>query len=230
MKEWLGLGSEVAYRSTAGIRQDEVAVIGAGRKELSQSLQATVTGSEGGRGALEAVNSLNRELTELLRGTRGPAKNPGPLARADEEIAAWQAKRADIAQVVEERKEARRRLEQIETERGEIEERLEALEGLTRDSLEREDIEEDIEDFHRRYRQLESAAALIDEDDETSVYVVNDGAVIRRAVQTGIANGSKIEILGGLSEDDVVVVVGHSSLRDGSRVLASNSTPESFTG
>jgi membrane fusion protein (multidrug efflux system) len=74
------------------------------------------------------------------------------------------------------------------------------------------------------------AAALIDEDEETSVYVVNDGAVIRRAVQTGIANGSKIEILGGLSEDDVVVVVGHSSLRDGSRVLASNSTPESFTG
>jgi membrane fusion protein (multidrug efflux system) len=74
------------------------------------------------------------------------------------------------------------------------------------------------------------AAALIDEDDETSVYVVNDGAVIQRPVQTGIANGSKVEILSGLSEDDVVVVVGHSSLRDGSRVLASNLTPESFTG
>jgi DNA repair exonuclease SbcCD ATPase subunit len=145
IKEWLGLGSEVAYRSTAGIRQDEVAVIGAGRKELSESLQATVTGSEGGKGALEAANSLNREATELLRGKRGPAKNPGPLARVDEEIAEWQTKWVEIAQVVEDRKEARSRLERIDTEAG--------------------DIEEDIEDFHRRYSQLESAAALIQEDE-----------------------------------------------------------------
>ncbi len=165
IKEWLGLGSEVAYRSTAGIRQDEVAVIGAGRRALSESLQATVTGSEGGRGALEAVNSLNRESTELLRGMRGPAKNPGPLARVDEEITEWQAKRGDIAQVVESRKEARSRLEQIVAEAGELEARFEALESLTEDSLEREDIEEDIEDFHRRYNQLESAAALIEEDE-----------------------------------------------------------------
>ena len=165
IKEWLGLGSEVAYRSTAGIRQDEVAVIGAGRKELSESLQATVTGSEGGKGALEAANSLNREATELLRGKRGPAKNPGPLARVDEEIAEWQTKWVEIAQVVEDRKEARSRLERIDTEAGELEERYEALESLTEDSLEREDIEEDIEDFHRRYSQLESAAALIQEDE-----------------------------------------------------------------
>ena len=93
VKEWLGLGSEVAYRSTAGIRQDEVAVIAVGKKELSESLQRTVTGSQGGKGAVEAADTINRELSELQRGTRSPAKNPGPIARVEDEIREWQAKR-----------------------------------------------------------------------------------------------------------------------------------------
>jgi membrane fusion protein (multidrug efflux system) len=74
------------------------------------------------------------------------------------------------------------------------------------------------------------AEALIDEDDESTVYVVNEDEVVRRSVETGIQSDGKIEILAGLSEDDVVVVVGHSGLRDGSKVLASNPLPESFTG
>ncbi|RJP26215.1 MAG: hypothetical protein C4536_16120 [Actinobacteria bacterium] len=164
VKEWLGLGSEVAYRSTAGIRQDEVAVIAAGKKELSESLQRTVTGCYGGTGAVEAASTLNRELTELLRGTRSPAKNPGPIARADEEIREWQARREEMARVVESRVTARRRLEEIKAETEELSGRLETMQSLADDSLERADIEEDIEDFHRRYRQLESAASLIAED------------------------------------------------------------------
>jgi DNA repair exonuclease SbcCD ATPase subunit len=165
IKEMLGLGSETAYRSTAGIRQDEVSVIAAGRNELSESLQRTVTGSGEGTGALEAASALNRELNELLRGMRSPAKNPGPLARADGEIEKWQERREELAQLVEGRVEARRRLEQINVESEEISRRLEALEALAADSEEHADIEEDIEDFHRRYRQLESAAALIAEDE-----------------------------------------------------------------
>ncbi|MBN2027288.1 MAG: AAA family ATPase [Actinobacteria bacterium] len=164
VKEWLGLGSEVAYRSTAGIRQDEVAEIAAGKKELSESLQRTITGSEGGTGAVEAASTLNRELGELLRGTRSPAKNPGPIARADEEIRGWQARREELARVVDSRVEARRRLEEINAEIERLSGRLETLESLADDSLERADIEEDIEDFHRRYNQLESATALVAED------------------------------------------------------------------
>jgi membrane fusion protein (multidrug efflux system) len=74
------------------------------------------------------------------------------------------------------------------------------------------------------------AEALIDEDDESTVYVVNDGEVVRRNVKIGIAVDGNIEILGGLNEDDVIVVVGHSGLRNGSKVLASNANPDSFTG
>jgi membrane fusion protein (multidrug efflux system) len=72
--------------------------------------------------------------------------------------------------------------------------------------------------------------ALLDEDDESTVYVVNNGEVVRRAVEVGVEDHGNVEILNGLSEDDIVVVVGHSGLRNGSKVLASNSVPDSFTG
>ncbi len=74
------------------------------------------------------------------------------------------------------------------------------------------------------------AAALLDEDDLKSVYVVSDGEVVRRIVETGVEAGGNVEILSGLDEDESVVVVGHSGLRDGSKVLASNRIQDSFSG
>lgn len=74
------------------------------------------------------------------------------------------------------------------------------------------------------------AAALFDEDEQTSVYVVNGGEVTKRAVETGIRAGDMIEILAGLSENEEIVVIGHSGLRDGSKVFASNTNTNSFSG
>jgi membrane fusion protein (multidrug efflux system) len=72
--------------------------------------------------------------------------------------------------------------------------------------------------------------ALLDEDDETTVYVVQNNAVVRRTVEVGIEENGHVEILSGLLDDDQVVVVGHSGLRDGSKVLASINTLDRFTG
>lgn len=74
------------------------------------------------------------------------------------------------------------------------------------------------------------AAALLAEDEENTVYVVSDGEVTRRAIQVGIEADGNVEILDGLSEDEVIVVVGHSGLRTGSKVLASNKTQDRYTG
>lgn len=74
------------------------------------------------------------------------------------------------------------------------------------------------------------ADALINDDEQTSVYVVSKGEVTKRAVEIGIETDGKIEILGGLSEDDQIVVVGHGGLQDGSKVLASNTLPDRFSG
>ncbi len=72
--------------------------------------------------------------------------------------------------------------------------------------------------------------ALLDEDQEKTVYVVQNDAVVRRVVMTGIEEDGRVEILGGLQDDDKIVVVGHSGLRDGSKVLASVSESDRFTG
>ena len=80
------------------------------------------------------------------------------------------------------------------------------------------------------YALLVPGNAVVVEDDESSVYVVADGAVALRIVETGIRSGGQVEILSGLADDEEIVVVGHSGLRDGSKVLASNRSVDSFTG
>ena len=167
VRGWLGLGSEAAFRATAGIRQDEVALIGEGKKQLGESLQVTVSGSQGGKGVLRARDALRKELGELLRGMRGAAaKNPGPLAEVEERISILEARREELARAAEARRNARRRLAELEEEAAEARARMEVLETLARDSQERLEIEEDIRDFHRRYGQLAMAAELFAEDEE----------------------------------------------------------------
>ncbi|MBT8086440.1 MAG: efflux RND transporter periplasmic adaptor subunit [Gammaproteobacteria bacterium] len=73
-------------------------------------------------------------------------------------------------------------------------------------------------------------AALIDEDEQATVYVVSGAEVARRAVTTGIETDGRVEILNGLDEHDTIVVTGHASLRDGSRVLASGASQADLTG
>lgn len=64
------------------------------------------------------------------------------------------------------------------------------------------------------------AAAVLQEDEEAAVYVVADGAAVRRTIEIGIENDGLVEVLSGVDENDSIVVVGQDSLREGSRVLA----------
>lgn len=72
--------------------------------------------------------------------------------------------------------------------------------------------------------------AIVREDSETVVYVVTDGAAVRRAIEPGIQSDGKVEVLSGLDKNDEIVVTGLSGLRDGSRVLASIGVPGNFSG
>ena len=74
------------------------------------------------------------------------------------------------------------------------------------------------------------ADAIVEEDDEMTVYIVADGEVTQRVVTTGIYANDRVEILSGLVEEEEVVVVGHSGLRDGSKVLASKPELDRLNG
>jgi membrane fusion protein (multidrug efflux system) len=60
--------------------------------------------------------------------------------------------------------------------------------------------------------------ALLAEDQSSSVFVVQDSLVFRKAVQTGYVNTSHIEILDGIELGDTVVTIGKGSLKDSARV------------
>ena len=74
------------------------------------------------------------------------------------------------------------------------------------------------------------ARALVEEDEFTAVYVVNDGQVSRRTIETGVESDGRVQVLDGLTEGDQIVVVGQSALRDGSKVLARHSDADRYTG
>lgn len=60
--------------------------------------------------------------------------------------------------------------------------------------------------------------AVINDGGRNSVFVVNDSLVQKRAITLGYANGTKVEVINGLVDGDVVITVGHNSLRDSTRV------------
>ncbi len=66
--------------------------------------------------------------------------------------------------------------------------------------------------------------AVITEDDITMVYTVQDSQAIRKPVKLGYSTEKMVEILQGLSKEDLVVVVGQNSLKDSSKVEIVNST------
>ncbi|MBT1158022.1 efflux RND transporter periplasmic adaptor subunit [Aminobacter anthyllidis] len=58
--------------------------------------------------------------------------------------------------------------------------------------------------------------------DKTAVFVVEDGKVDLRPVQTGMRNNGRLEIRAGLKEGDVVVAKAGASLRDGDVVATTD--------
>jgi membrane fusion protein (multidrug efflux system) len=67
--------------------------------------------------------------------------------------------------------------------------------------------------------------AIMDEDDESTVFVVSDSTAFRRVVKTGYVNSVHIEVLEGLALGDTLVTTGKGSLKDSSRVEMVNVRP-----
>jgi membrane fusion protein (multidrug efflux system) len=76
-------------------------------------------------------------------------------------------------------------------------------------------------DMHADAMQI-PRSAIIEEAGQSAVFVVEDNVAERRLIHTGYAEGGQIEVLGGLDETDKFVVVGQSSLKNGSKVSIIN--------
>ncbi len=65
-------------------------------------------------------------------------------------------------------------------------------------------------------------SAIIEEDGETTAFVVEDDKAIRKVVQTAYSDRGMIEITSGLSDDDRVITTGQIGLKDDALVTIIN--------
>jgi RND family efflux transporter MFP subunit len=72
--------------------------------------------------------------------------------------------------------------------------------------------------------------AVVDTEGKRGVYMVDAQIARFREVQTGLADGDRIEITSGLNDGDRVVTVGALALRDGDRVVLAESAGKGGDG
>ncbi len=76
-------------------------------------------------------------------------------------------------------------------------------------------------DMHKDAMQI-PRSAIVEEAGQSAIYVVEDNLAERRIIRTGYADGGQVEVLDGLGETEVFVIVGQTSLKDGSKVSIIN--------
>ncbi|MBZ0266774.1 efflux RND transporter periplasmic adaptor subunit, partial [bacterium] len=68
--------------------------------------------------------------------------------------------------------------------------------------------------------------AVFEEQGQSVLYVVEDGKAVRRVVESGFVDGTRTEIVSGVSAGDLVVVKGQRELRDGAGVAIREGPPD----
>ncbi len=70
-------------------------------------------------------------------------------------------------------------------------------------------------------------SAVITEDTESNVFVIDKGVAHRTPVDVGYTDGGAVQIVDGLKEGESVVTVGQTSLKDGAKVQIVSAGPAS---
>ena len=65
-------------------------------------------------------------------------------------------------------------------------------------------------------------SAIIETAGEKSVFVVEDGVGLRKAVETGFSSNGMVEITSGLLDSESVITVGHVGLKNEASVVVIN--------
>jgi RND family efflux transporter MFP subunit len=82
-------------------------------------------------------------------------------------------------------------------------------------------VEVEIEAEQHKDVVLVPAVAIVREGEETAVFVATGGKAQRRHVQTGITDGTHVEIVSGVKTGEMVVVDGQAGLPDGAAITTS---------
>ncbi len=73
-------------------------------------------------------------------------------------------------------------------------------------------------------------AAILRDDNQASVFVVQDDVARRRVITTGYSSGTNLEVVDGLEAGEEIIVIGQAGLNDGSAVRVVNRDTETGDG
>jgi membrane fusion protein (multidrug efflux system) len=76
-------------------------------------------------------------------------------------------------------------------------------------------------DMHANALQV-PRSAIVEHAGQSTLFVVNEDVVERRIISTGYAESGQIEVLQGLDDMEEIVVIGQTSLKDGSKISVIN--------
>ncbi|KPK45796.1 MAG: hypothetical protein AMJ77_06850 [Dehalococcoidia bacterium SM23_28_2] len=148
LRSLLGTDSSALFLSTSCVRQDEVADIQSGKREIGESLEAIVTGGTEDTVASQVVAALDKRIAALNKGLEMPAKLPGPIARLQQQLASLQQQLVQV-------KEEVARVEQQKLELLEVSGRLAAVASDLAYS-------EALLDKNKRLREIEKNIAALE--------------------------------------------------------------------
>ncbi len=76
-------------------------------------------------------------------------------------------------------------------------------------------------DMHADVLQI-PRSAIIEEAGASTVFVVEDDTASKRIIRTGYVEGGQVEILEGLTDDEIFITVGQAGLKNGAKVAVIN--------
>lgn len=188
----IGTSSERVFVSTVCVRQDAIAQIGDGSKEIAQSLEEIVTGGEEDIYSQAAIKKLDDAVRDLRRGHQTFAgKNPGPIAGLTKRKADLAAAVDKLTPIVERRTSAAVRHQEDNARIAEIAGKL----ALNRSTVEAYQVGQQLQ---KQLDESRTEEAKI----ERQLQQLRDAEAARAAAQLALGQ----EQIASLSEDKIAEI------------------------
>ena len=160
LERLLGTSSHVVMKSTLCVSEDALKDItdettDSSRKQISESLEAVVTGSDDNLNTEKALSKLGKTIAEMSKGLNRHAKYPGEIARLRKQLSEFDEKIRELESRVTESGQWQRKLEQVNTRLDELEKKLPPLETTIRNYDRHTQLVTDLERAEKEERDLE---------------------------------------------------------------------------
>lgn len=130
LEKMLGVSTASLFESTACIRQDKIAELTAGKKELDAALQDVVTSGADAVSAVEVLKQFKKVVVNLKKGIDRPAVKPGPIKILRDEVAGKEMRLNELRAQVERIDDDKKQNKDLTQKKKQIEKLLEEKKQL----------------------------------------------------------------------------------------------------